>query len=401
MSMAPQELENSASKYAADAIKADSQGAYGMAISGYQNASATLMKLMRLYPDSKLNQIYTERISAYQNRVKELQNTRAGNIEPVVDPNASPEEQKKSLARTQPKSGDSMEDLILKEKPDVKWSEVIGVDDAKKALKESIVFPSKRPDLFPLGWPKGMLLYGPPGTGKTMLAAATAHELDGYFIVVDAASMMSKWLGEAEKNVSKLFSMAREYCQKEGKPVILFIDEVDSLLGERNSEVGGEIRAKNQFLSEMDGVNGKGKELMMYVIGATNKPWSLDHPFLRRFQKRIYVSLPSTEAREKLFDLYTSPLKKNPRVNSLSLAKQFDGYSASDIRDVCQSVQMEVVNELFRSPDYREPIAGESPSMPRELSMMDFKNIKIKRKPSVSTEMVRAYHKWSEQFRAL
>ena len=379
MSMAPQELENSASKYASDAIKADSQGAYGMAISGYQNASATLMKLMRLYPDSKLNQIYTERIRAYQNRVKELQNTRAGNIEPVLDPNASPEEQKKAIARAQPKSDDSMEDLILKEKPDVKWSEVIGLDDAKKALKESIVFPSKRPDLFPLGWPKGMLLYGPPGTGKTMLAAATAHELDGYFIVVDAASMMSKWLGEAEKNVSKLFAMAREYCEKEGKPVILFIDEVDSLLGERNSEVGGEIRAKNQFLSEMDGVNGKGKELMMYVIGATNKPWSLDHPFLRRFQKRIYVSLPSTEAREKLFDLYTSPLKKNSRVNSLSLAKQFDGYSASDIRDVCQSVQMEVVNELFRSPDYREPIAGEAASMPRELTMMDFKNIKIKR----------------------
>ena len=399
--MAPQELENSASKYASDAIKADSQGAYGMAISGYQNASATLMKLMRLYPDSKLNQIYTERIRAYQNRVKELQNTRAGNIEPVLDPNASPEEQKKAIARAQPKSDDSMEDLILKEKPDVKWSEVIGLDDAKKALKESIVFPSKRPDLFPLGWPKGMLLYGPPGTGKTMLAAATAHELDGYFIVVDAASMMSKWLGEAEKNVSKLFAMAREYCEKEGKPVILFIDEVDSLLGERNSEVGGEIRAKNQFLSEMDGVNGKGKELMMYVIGATNKPWSLDHPFLRRFQKRIYVSLPSTEAREKLFDLYTSPLKKNSRVNSLSLAKLFDGYSASDIRDVCQSVQMEVVNELFRSPDYREPIAGEAASMPRELTMMDFKNIKIKRKPSVSIEMVRAYHKWSDQFRAL
>ena len=401
MSMAPQELENSASKYASDAIKADSQGAYGMAISGYQNATATLMKLMRLYPDSKLNQIYTERIRAYQNRVKELQNTRAGNIEPVLDPNASPEEQKKAIARAQPKSDDSMEDLILKEKPDVKWSEVIGLDDAKKALKESIVFPSKRPDLFPLGWPKGMLLYGPPGTGKTMLAAATAHELDGYFIVVDAASMMSKWLGEAEKNVSKLFAMARGYCEKEGKPVILFIDEVDSLLGERNSEVGGEIRAKNQFLSEMDGVNGKGKELMMYVIGATNKPWSLDHPFLRRFQKRIYFSLPSTEAREKLFDLYTSPLKKNSRVNSLSLAKQFDGYSASDIRDVCQSVQMEVVNELFRSPDYREPIAGEVASMPRELTMMDFKNIKIKRKPSVSIEMVRAYHKWSDQFRAL
>jgi SpoVK/Ycf46/Vps4 family AAA+-type ATPase len=399
--MAPQELENSASKYAAEAIKADSQGAYGMAISGYQNASTTLIKLIRLYPDSKLNQVYTERIRAYQGRVKELQNTRAGNIEPVVDPNSSPEEQKKSLARAQPKSDDSMEDLILKEKPDVKWNDVIGLDDAKNALRESIVYPSKRPDLFPLGWPRGMLLYGPPGTGKTMLAAATAHELDGYFIVVDAASMMSKWLGEAEKNVSKLFSMARGYCEKERKPVILFIDEVDSLLGERNSEVGGEIRAKNQFLSEMDGVNGKGKDIMMYVIGATNKPWSLDSPFLRRFQKRIYVSLPSTAAREKLFDLYTSPLRKNPRVNSLTLAKQFDGYSASDIKDVCQGAQLQIVNELFKSPDYHEPIAGEISSQPRELTMVDFKNIKIKRRPSVSTEMVRAYHKWSEQFGAL
>ena len=399
--MAPQELENSASKYASEAIKADSQGAYGMAISGYQNASATLMKLMRLYPDSKLNQVYTERIRAYQGRVKELQNTRAGNIEPVVDPNASPEEQKKSLARAQPKTDDSMEDLVLKEKPDVKWSEVIGLDDAKNALRESIVYPSKRPDLFPLGWPRGMLLYGPPGTGKTMLAAATAHELDGYFIVVDAASMMSKWLGEAEKNVSKLFSMARGYCEKEQKPVILFIDEVDSLLGERNSEVGGEIRAKNQFLSEIDGVNGKGKEIMMYVIGATNKPWSLDSPFLRRFQKRIYVSLPSTAAREKLFDLYTSPLRKSSRVNSLTLAKQFDGYSASDIKDVCQAAQIKTVHEIFDSPDYHEPVEGEDPIQPRDLTTDDFKNIMSRRKPSVSLEMIRAYHKWSEEFQAL
>ena len=111
MSLAPQELENSASKYAADAIKADSQGAIGMAISGYQNASETLMKLMRLYPDSKLNRIYTERMQKYQGRIKDLRNTRAGNTEPVVDPNASPEEQKKALARAQTnnQSGESLE----------------------------------------------------------------------------------------------------------------------------------------------------------------------------------------------------------------------------------------------------------------------------------------------------
>ena len=338
----------------------------------------------------------------YQERIKALRETR-GDIEPVVDPNASPEEQKKALARAQPHKDDAgdLEDLVMKEKPDVKWSEVIGLEDAKGALRESIVYPSKRPDLFPLGWPRGMLLYGPPGTGKTMLAAATANELDGYFINVDAASMMSKWLGEAEKNVSKLFNMARKYNEREGKPVILIIDEVDSLLGDRNSEVGGEIRAKNQFLSELDGVNGKGKETMMYVIGATNKPWSLDEPFLRRFQKRIYVSLPNQDARNKLFEQYTSPLKKSSRFNLVTLAKQFDGYSASDIKDVCQGAQLLVVNELFKSSTYHEPVEGETPQDPRELTMADFKDIKSKRKPSVSIENIRAYHKWSESFGAL
>jgi len=395
--MAPQELENSASKYASDAIKADSQGAKGMAITNYQNAIDVLVKITKLYPQAKINQIYQERITAYKNRIIQLQKINS-DVEPVIDPNATPEEQKKSLEKTEK---NDFEDLIMKEKPDVSWNEVIGLDNAKNALRESIVYPSKRPDLFPLGWPRGMLLYGPPGCGKTILAAATANELDGYFITVDAASMMSKWLGEAEKNVSKLFKMAREYAERDNKPVILFVDEVDSLLGERTSEVGGEVRSKNQFLSEMDGVNGKGKEILLYVIGATNKPWSLDAPFLRRFQKRIYVSLPALEAREKLFNLYTAPLNMNIRVNSHTLARTFDGYSASDIRDVCQSAQLKVVNELFNKPDYKEPIEGEELSKPRELVMNDFKELKLKRNPSVSPDMIKGFHMWSEQYQAL
>lgn len=397
MNLAPQQLENSASKYASDAIKFDSQGARGMATANYQKAIDSLMRLMQLYPASKLNPIYKERASSYQHRIKALQQTHG--VEPIIDPSASPEEQKTHLRHQQDKN--DFEDLIMKEKPDVNWKEVVGLDDAKNALRESIVYPTKRPDLFPLGWPKGMLLYGPPGCGKTILAAATANELDGYFINVDAASMMSKWLGEAEKNVSKLFNMARHYSEKEGKPVILFIDEVDSLLGTRSSEVGGEIRTKNQFLSEMDGVETKGKDLKMYVIGATNKPWSLDWPFLRRFQKRIYVSLPTLEAREKLFDLYTSPLKKDPRVKSIELAKLFDGYSASDIRDICQAAQLKAVHELLTLPSYREPIQGEEQPQPKILTMADFRAIMARRKPSVSTEMIRAYYKWSEEFKAL
>lgn len=397
MSMAPQELENTASKYASEAIKFDSQGARGMAITHYQHAIDALVKLVQLYPTNKLNQIYKDRCNSYHNRINALQQSHG--VEPAVDPKASDAEQKASVKRQE--NENDFEELIMKEKPDVTWDQVIGLEDAKSALRESIVYPTKRPDLFPLGWPKGMLLYGPPGTGKTMLAAATANEMDGYFINVDASSMMSKWLGEAEKNVSKLFAMARQYAEKEGKPVILFVDEVDSLLGSRNSEVGGEVRTKNQFLTEMDGVNGKGKQLMLYVIGATNKPWSLDWPFLRRFQKRIYVSLPTQEAREHLFEEYTAPLSKNYNVNNTELAKLFDGYSASDIKDVCQAAHIKTVHEIFNAPDYHEPVEGEIPVIPRPLTTADFKDIMARRKPSVSLEMIRAYHKWSEEFQAL
>ena len=277
----------------------------------------------------------------------------------------------------------------------MKWDDVIGLEDCKNAIRESIVFPYLRPDLFKLGWPRGILVYGPPGCGKTMIAAATAAEVDGYFISVDAASIMSKWLGEGEKNVSKLFANARKMLN-DGKPVMIFVDEIDSLLGTSSQEVGGEVRVRDQFLRETDGLSDKGKNIHLYVIGATNKPWALDPPFLRRFQKRIYVPMPDNEARMSQFRLYTAPLALAEGVSLETLAKISEDYSGSDIKDICQAVQLRVVRELFETGK-----ALDRSTQPRPIDLNDFKEVMRSRRPSVSADSIRAHKAWTENFRAL
>ncbi|MDV3277447.1 MAG: AAA family ATPase [Nitrososphaerales archaeon] len=403
--VAAKELEDDAKKYASEAIRLDSQGAHGMAIQMYQKAISTLVKLVHLYPDYRLNRQYTERAMAYQERVKAIQ--AAHGILPQDQPQQSgfgPQ-----LSAGGPASGGegtrgpevvqqlkaSFSDLVITEKPDVKWDDVVGLEDCKQAIRESIVFPFLRPDLFMLGWPRGLLLYGPPGCGKTMIAAATAAEVDGYFISVDAASIMSKWLGEGEKNVAKLFVNARKMLA-DNKPVVIFVDEIDSLIGTRSQEVGGEARVRDQFLKETDGLNDKGKNLHLYVIGATNKPWSLDPPFLRRFQKRIFVPLPDNEARMSQFRNYTAPLTLAEDVDLEMLARISEGYSGSDIKDICQGVQLKVVRELFESGR-----ALEKETQTRLITMADFKDVMRARRPSVSAELAQAYNRWSQSFAAL
>ena len=404
--VAAKELEDDAKKYASEAIRMDSQGAHGMAIQMYQKAISTLVKLVHLYPDYRLNRQYTERAMAYQERVKAIQAAHGllpqdqspdPDFEPRVSGpgSASPISAAGRGPQVVQQLKASFSELVITEKPDVKWDDVVGLEDCKQAIRESIVFPFLRPDLFKLGWPRGILLYGPPGCGKTMVAAATAAEIDGYFISVDAASIVSKWLGEGEKNVAKLFGNARKMLS-DNKPVIVFVDEVDSLLGTRGQEVGGEVRVRDQFLKETDGINDKGKNLHLYVIGATNKPWSLDPPFLRRFTKRIFVPMPDTEARMSQFRNYTAPLTLSEDVSLEVLAKLSEGYSGSDIKDICQGVQLRVVRELFQSGN-----ALDKGTMTRPITVADFKEVMRTRRPSVSAEMVRAYSQWSENFKAL
>jgi SpoVK/Ycf46/Vps4 family AAA+-type ATPase len=385
---ASQELEKNATNYALEAVRLDKQGSKGMAIMMYQKAIESLLKLVQLYPEYSLNKVYIQRAIAYQERIKALQ----GAVAPIEPQN---EARDVEGAKSTEGGKSSYEELILAEKPNVKWEEVVGLDNAKKAVKEAIVYPVQRPDLFPLGWPRGILLFGPPGCGKTLLAAAVATEIDAGFLSIDAASIMSKWLGEAEQNVAKLFGSVRKSAQ-EGKPAIVFIDELDSLLGKHSSEVGGEVRVRNQFLKEMDGIVDKGKNLHVYVIGATNKPWDLDWAFIRRFQKRILVPLPDHHTRLMMFKLYTSHLKLATDVDLHELGRISEGFSGSDIRDVCQSAQLKTIGEFFESGQATDKLAK-----PRSLTMDDFRQILEERKPSVSLDMLALYNRWFEAFKAL
>ena len=192
-----------------------------------------------------------------------------------------------------------------------------------------------------------------------------------------------------------MFGSARKSAN-EGKPAIVFVDELDSLMGQHTNEVGGEIRVRNQFLKEMDGIVDKGKNLHVYVIGATNKPWDLDWAFIRRFQKRIIVPLADHVTRLSMFKVYTSNLQIAPDVELDELARISEGFSGSDIRDVCQSAQLKLIGEFFESGK-----AMDKEAKPRAITMADFHQILEERKPSVSLDMLTRYNRWFEAFKAL
>ena len=385
-SIAVIELEKNVRKHAIAAMNAEKRGDYDIAIYNLKKAVEYLESIIRNYHDHPLLGYYIKMLRNYQAKIKQLESK-------MLPANGgSPDEEYRVEIRGEKGSGDAPPEFVLKEKPNITFDDIAGLEEAKEAIKEAIIYPVRRPDLFPLGWPRGILLYGPPGTGKTMLGAAVANEVDGEFLYVSAANIMSKWLGEGEKNVKRLFDYARRKAE-EGVPVIIFIDEIDDLLGVHSSEVGGEVRVRNQFLKEMDGLQDKGKNLHVYVIGATNKPWKLDEPFIRRFQKRIYVPLPDVKARRKLLEMLTSKIKLAPDVDLDKLARMLEGYNGSDIKDIVFDAYMRTVKEYFRN--------GATGDGPRPVSMRDFIEVIRRRKPSVDAENLRKLEEWRKKFNAV
>jgi len=277
----------------------------------------------------------------------------------------------------------------------VQWEDIASLDDAKRLLQEAVVLPQVLPQFFTgirEPW-KGVLLFGPPGTGKTMLAKAVASQAKTTFFNVSASTLVSKFHGESEKMVRLLFEMARHYA-----PSTIFFDEIDALMTSRGggNEHDASRRLKAEMLAQMDGV-GTGSGLVM-VLATTNTPWDLDEALRRRLEKRIYIPLPDTESRRKMFDLHLATVKIEG-VDVGVLAERTEGFSGADIKLLCREACMVPMRRLMAT---HSPTDIADMDQRGELTMSvlqeDFDNSLQGINSSVGKADIRKYEEWSKQF---
>ncbi|XP_061990300.1 uncharacterized protein LOC133708791 isoform X2 [Rosa rugosa] len=280
----------------------------------------------------------------------------------------------------------------------VRFDDVGALEEVKKALNELVILPMRRPELFSRGnllRPcKGILLFGPPGTGKTLLAKALATEAGANFISITGSTLTSKWFGDAEKLTKALFSFASKLA-----PVIIFVDEVDSLLGARGGSFEHEAtrRMRNEFMAAWDGLRSKDSQRIL-ILGATNRPFDLDDAVIRRLPRRIYVDLPDVENRKKILSIFLAQENLEPGFQFDKLSEATEGYSGSDLKNLCIAAAYRPVQELLEE-ETKDSKSDLSPPL-RPLNLHDFIQSKAKVGPSVSYDAasMNELRKWNEQY---
>ncbi|GBG61140.1 hypothetical protein CBR_g19216 [Chara braunii] len=293
----------------------------------------------------------------------------------------------------------------------VNFEHIGALENVKETLRELVMLPLQRPELFAKGQLtkpcRGLLLFGPPGTGKTMLAKAVATEAGANFINISMSTIASKWFGEAEKYVKAVFTLASKIA-----PCVIFIDEVDSMLGRRgkDNEHAAMRKIKNEFMSSWDGLRTRENERIL-VLAATNRPFDLDEAVIRRFPRRLLVDVPDAENRAKILKVILAEEELEEGFNIEELAAATDGYTGSDLKNLCTTAAYRRIREILenekkervkaeaegRPPPARQP--GSTPFI-RSLTMEDMKQAMEKVRSSVSTDgsFALELQQWNEQY---
>jgi len=273
---------------------------------------------------------------------------------------------------------------IYAEIPNVRWTDIGGLEDVKKQLQEVIEWPLKYPEAFErmgIEPPKGVLLYGPPGCGKTLLAKAVATESEANFISVKGPELLSKWVGESERAVREIFRKARQAA-----PAIIFFDEIDALAPRRGlytGDSGVSERVISQLLTEMDGLQSRGD---VVVIAATNRPDLLDPALLRpgRFDRLIYVPPPDFKARLEILKVHTRKMPLAPDVDLEKIAKMTEGYTGADLAAVAREAAMNALRRDIST---------------KYVTMDDFMEALKKIHASLTPELIKYYEEVQEYFK--
>jgi transitional endoplasmic reticulum ATPase len=275
---------------------------------------------------------------------------------------------------------------IVTRKPGVSFDDVSGLDDVKDEIRRLVIYPFQHPEeteRFKKQAGGGVLLYGPPGTGKTMIAKAIATEIDAAFFAVRCSDMMSKWFGEAEKNLKALFDEARAH-----ERAVVFLDEVEAIVAKRGQGSTVMDRVIPEFLSQLDGLDTAASCLLL--LGATNRPWDMDEAALRagRFGRMIYVGLPDLAARRAIVEHALDGVPTADDVDLDELAQQLEGYSGADIAG-----SRGVIDTATDFP-YERAIDGEEAA---RLTRDDVLRAIEAIKPTVSREALARYKRFANE----
>ena len=355
---------------------ADAKGNYILAKRNYMLAAETMLKIAKT-SSPELRKVQIKRASDLVARAEQLsdyaQPTRR------VIPKAAPQPQNGSN-QDQITEDEDKKEWTGAEIPSISFKDVAGLEDVKKTIMTRMINPIKYPDKYAKYGKKiggGVLLYGPPGTGKTFIAKAIAGEVGATFYAIKGSDIMSKYVGESEKNISSLFEAARN-----NELSIIFIDEMDSLFGMRGKDTHNDKRV-NEFLQQIDGFASKTDNLLL--LGATNRPWDVDSAAMRsgRFSEKIYVPLPDDKAREFLLRKNLESIPLGEDVDFDTLVGLTEGYSGADITEVCDRAKEEPLN-IYIKTDVEEPV-----------SMKYIKEALKKVKPTVSRREIAEFEAYA------